>query len=230
MNIEVYEDNSKKRSQEESIKLSKEEKLKEEKERKEKEIKTTRELCSDYHRDLDSTSYFDDKSMKKADDLLPKFERINLKILPEALQNVVKHRTAYLRLMVSLRKNNKFKKLMIEFAPKAANLGLMSGNYDAIKEKASKSPVFKSLNLDDFNEALVALRKANTALRAVTRGKGNWEKTAKRFLMPPNERGKKDSRVDDLSAAQNLQGGIEKIIKNVSRLRREREVLRKGNS
>ncbi len=230
MNIEVYEYAAKKRSEEEALKLSKQERVKEEKEAKEKEIKTTRELCSDYHRDLDSTSYFDDKSMKKADDLLPKFERINLKLLPESLVNVVKHRMAYLKLMVALSKNGKFKKLMGEFAPKASDLGLLSGNYDAIKQKASKSSTFKSLNLNDFNEALTALRKANNSLSGLANGKGNWEKAAKKFLMPPNERGKKDSRVDDLSAARNLQGGIEKLIKNVSRLRREREVLRKGNS
>jgi hypothetical protein len=230
MNIEVYEVGVKKRSQEETVKLSKEEKLREVKETKEREIKTTRELCSDYHRDLDCTSYFDDKSMKKADDLLPKFERINLKLLPESLVNVVKHRMAYLKLMVALSKNSKFKKLMREFAPKTGDLGLLSGNYDAIKQKASKSSTFKSLNLDDFNEAITALRKANNSLKELSNGKGNWEKAAKKFLMPANERGKKDSRVDDLSAARNLQGGIEKLIKNVSRLRREREVLRKGNS
>lgn len=211
MNIEVYKETGKSKKIERS---------KEEKEAREKEVKLTRELCSDYHRDLDSTTYFDDKAMKKAKDLLPKFKALNLKSLPQALQNVVKHRTAYLQLMVDLSGNNKFSKVIGEFAPNVA-----------IKEKAAKSATFKTLNLDDFKEALAALRRANKSLKDVLNPKhGSWDKVAKRFLMPPGERGKKDSRVDDLKAAQNLQSGIDKLIKNISRLSREKEVLKQGKS
>jgi len=48
--------------------------------------------------------------------------------------------------------------------------------------------------------------------------------------MPPGVKGKKDVRIDDLKAAANLQKGIKTLIKNVSRLRRERIVLRNAEA
>ena len=71
---------------------------------REKEDKKVRELCAQYHKKLDKTGYFNSRAMHVAKDLLPKFLKLKTKLLTKPVQFVVRHRIAYLKLMVALGK------------------------------------------------------------------------------------------------------------------------------
>jgi len=219
MNIEIFEAKDNKKTDAEKLSP------KEKKEKMQQQTQSARDVCQRYHDELDSTTYMDQRAMNKANELLPLFSNLKTELLPDSVKYVIQHRLAYLKLMVDLSKNKKIKKLMFQFAPSISDMGLLEGNYEELKAEVSKSGIFKSLNLDDYNEALTALTKARKTLQGVTSKKGSWDVRARKHLMPAGFRGKKARRVDDLKASRNLEKAVEQLIQNISRLRRERTVL-----
>jgi hypothetical protein len=224
MNIEVYEAKVKSRR---LNKIEKNRKAQEHKEAVEKETRAARHLCAEYHQKLDKErSYFDSGAMTVAKNLLPRFRKLDTKLLPNSVALTILHRKTYLGVMVRLSKSKNISGFLDVFSKKAKKMGVLSKNVEKFKEGAAKTSEYKKLNAKDFLFARRVLKKGMRDLTPLL-SVNNFRASAKRYLQPPNA-AIKDKRVDDYTAAKKLYNSfkfIEAGIAEVFAAKRKEAVL-----
>ncbi|MFC1600323.1 hypothetical protein ACFL3T_04815 [Patescibacteria group bacterium] len=205
--VEVYEKKVKDRLWEKGTKKRRqtleEQKVQEHKEAVEREKKAARHLCAEYHQKLDKEkSYFDSGAMAAARGLLPRFRKLNVRLLPEALRHVILHRKTYLEVMMRLSRSRNIAGFLDSFSKKAKRMGAANQNLAKFKVEALKMPEYNKLTSNDFLLAQRVLKKGMRDLTPLL-SVNNYKEEAKKLLKPPNA-AVKDKRVDDYTAAKKL--------------------------